>query len=84
MTCWQVYQPPGLESRGLYGPGENPAANEPNDPYFGVVSRVKDLTAESLGALLTSLSGDPVPGDLARVLLAPARDEVPELIGGDS
>nr|MBA2599549.1 MCE family protein [Actinomycetota bacterium] len=32
MTCWQVYQPPGLESRGLYGRGRAPAANEPGDP----------------------------------------------------
>lgn len=36
MTCWQVYQPPGLESRGLYGRGEAPDADERGDPLFGV------------------------------------------------
>ena len=36
LTCWQIYQVPGLDSRGLYGPGEAPDANEPGDPLFGV------------------------------------------------
>ncbi|MDQ5815707.1 MAG: hypothetical protein M3516_05370, partial [Actinomycetota bacterium] len=26
------YQPPGLESRSIYGRGQAPAANEPGDP----------------------------------------------------
>lgn len=34
LTCWQVYQAPGMESRGLYGPGEAPEENEPGDPNF--------------------------------------------------
>lgn len=38
MTCWQVYQPPGLESRGLYGRAEAPDADEPGDPLFGVAN----------------------------------------------
>ena len=32
MTCWQIYQPPGLDDRGLYGRGQAPAANDPGDP----------------------------------------------------
>lgn len=36
LTCWQLVQMPGLESRGLYGPGEAPDADEPGDPLFGV------------------------------------------------
>lgn len=36
LTCWQIIQMPGLESRGLYGPGEAPDADEPGDPLFGV------------------------------------------------
>ena len=32
LTCWQVYQPPGLEARGLYGRGQAPANNDPGDP----------------------------------------------------
>lgn len=39
LTCWQVYQVPGMESRGLYGPGEAPDENEPGDPNFGPVRR---------------------------------------------
>ena len=32
MTCWQVYQVPGLESRGIYGEGEGPHHDDPEDP----------------------------------------------------
>ena len=32
MTCWQIYQMPGLDSRGLYGPGEGPFEDDPEDP----------------------------------------------------
>jgi phospholipid/cholesterol/gamma-HCH transport system substrate-binding protein len=32
MTCWQVYQMPGLDSRGVYGPGQSPLRNDHADP----------------------------------------------------
>jgi phospholipid/cholesterol/gamma-HCH transport system substrate-binding protein len=32
MTCWQVYVPPGLDSRGLYRPGQAPDRDQPGDP----------------------------------------------------
>ena len=32
MTCWQVYQMPGLRSRGLYGEGAGPHHDDPADP----------------------------------------------------
>jgi phospholipid/cholesterol/gamma-HCH transport system substrate-binding protein len=34
MTCWQVYQMPGLDSRGVYGPGPSPLRNDPADPLL--------------------------------------------------
>ncbi|MGH2754281.1 MAG: MCE family protein [Actinomycetota bacterium] len=35
LTCWQVYQPPGLDSRGLYRSGQAPDRNDPGDPNVG-------------------------------------------------
>jgi len=35
MTCWQVYQVPGLDSRGVYGAGRAPDEDDPGDPNFG-------------------------------------------------
>jgi phospholipid/cholesterol/gamma-HCH transport system substrate-binding protein len=35
MTCWQVYQVPGLDSRGIYGDGQGPDEDDPGDPNFG-------------------------------------------------
>ena len=35
MTCWQVYQVPGLDSRGIYGAGRGPDEDDPGDPNFG-------------------------------------------------
>ena len=32
LTCWQLYQVPGYESRGLYPEGEAPNFNDPGDP----------------------------------------------------
>lgn len=32
MTCWQIYQMPGIDSRGLYGEGEGPHSDDPQDP----------------------------------------------------
>ena len=35
LTCWQVYQPPGLDSRGIYRSGQAPDRNDPGDPNVG-------------------------------------------------
>lgn len=32
LTCWKVYQLPGMESRGLYGRGASPLDNDAGDP----------------------------------------------------
>lgn len=68
LTCWQVYQPPGLESRGLYGPGDAPDANEPGDPLFGVRGE-SPIGSADVQALLEEAAAQ--SGDLGSVLLAP-------------
>lgn len=47
MTCWQVYQLPGIESRGLYGRGAAPDADEPGDPFYGTVKASDPLDASA-------------------------------------
>jgi hypothetical protein len=79
MTCWQLYQMPGLESRGLYGTGESPLSNEPGDPLYQVAGGVTEQTRESLHALLSRMTGRRAPNQLVNVLLAPIRDSLPEL-----
>ena len=32
LTCWKIYQQPGMESRGLYGSGQSPLDNDAGDP----------------------------------------------------
>jgi phospholipid/cholesterol/gamma-HCH transport system substrate-binding protein len=71
MTCWQVYQVPGLDSRGLYGAGGGPDEDEPGDPNFGrfdataaddeeldVISGLKPRDASSLARLLLGPDSD--------------------------
>lgn len=67
LTCWQVYQLPGLESRGLYGSGRAPDRDEPGDPNFGA----RRGAAELLTRLLDALRASTGPGDLARAILQP-------------
>jgi virulence factor Mce-like protein len=62
MTCWQVFQMPGLDSRGLYGPGESPDANEPGDPLFGVPGE-SPLGSSALQQLFTDAFVDSAAGD---------------------
>jgi len=68
LTCWQVYQPPGLESRGLYARGEAPDANEPGDPLFGVRGE-SPLASAQIQALLSEAAAE--SSGLSSVLLAP-------------
>ena len=67
LTCWQVYQVPGLDSRGLYGPGEAPDRNQPSDPNFG-----KRGTGKLLQDLSAAIDAGASPSDLADLLMAPA------------
>mgnify|MGYP000067667214 CR=1 FL=1 len=70
MTCWQVYQPPGLENRGMYRDGQSPDSNEPGDPNF----RGTPSSAGALDALIDALAGDAKVSDLARIVLGPVID----------
>lgn len=78
LTCWQVYQPPGLDSRGLYGDGFGPLSDSANDPLAGVTAGGSD---ETFSQMLSAYTQRPAPSGLARVLYAPAREALPELVG---
>ena len=67
LTCWQVYQVPGIDSRGLYGPGEAPDRNQPSDPNFD-----KRRSGKLLRELGAAIDAGASPSDLANVLIAPA------------
>lgn len=69
MTCWQVYQMPGLDSRGLYRNGEAPDADQPGDP------RARTL-ASPADALIEDYLAAGVPRDLIDLLVAPTAGEV--------
>ena len=66
-TCWQVYQVPGIDSRGLYAPGEAPDRNQPSDPNFG-----KRRNNSLLSDLSAAIDAGASPSDLADLLMAPA------------
>ncbi|MGH2757614.1 MAG: hypothetical protein ACRDI3_07480, partial [Actinomycetota bacterium] len=79
MTCWQVYQLPGMDSRGLYGPGAGPIGDDPTDPRLPHALG----PTPSLEAFASSLGEGAATSDLARLLFAPALDALPRLVGGD-
>ena len=71
MTCWQVYQVPGLNSRGVYGAGQAPDEDDRGDPNFGrfsatssdveeldVFSGLRPRHASSLAELLLGPDSD--------------------------
>ena len=66
LTCWQVYQMPGLDSRGLYGSGEAPDSDEPGDPLFRVGGE-STLVDPALDALIEEAARS----DLGGIILAP-------------
>ena len=78
MTCWQLYQPPGLDSRGLYHQGFGPLSDSVADPLAGVTAGGSDAT---FSQMLAAYTGRRAPSNLARVLYAPAREALPELVG---
>lgn len=77
MVCWQVYQPPGLDSRGLYEDGEAPVEDEPIDPLHAINEELADLDA--LQAKLEKVSKGDVPEELVKILLGPVSEQLPEL-----
>lgn len=80
MTCWQVYQLPGMESRGLYRNGAGPIGDDPSDPALPrVLGAEPSVDAFSEGLLEDRDVGNP----LARLLYAPALEALPELVEGD-
>ncbi len=61
LTCWQIYQLPGLESRGLYGGSAGPHRDDPSDP--GVT---RGRTTTSSDDALTKVIGAPLESGRAR------------------
>ena len=79
MTCWQVYQMPGLESRGTYR-GSGPLGDEPGDP--GAAGRIPapEMNERQFRDLLEEYGSPGVSLDLARILFSEAGDD---WLGGD-
>ncbi|MPZ68503.1 MAG: MCE family protein [Actinobacteria bacterium] len=72
MVCWQVYVPPGLESRGLYSKGEGPHTDEPGDPNAFGAGSVTTLSVDDLTALIRKYTKRIVDPALSHLLLEPA------------
>lgn len=73
MVCWQIYLPPGIESRGLYGKGEGPDADQPGDPNYGSTSSAPTtLSVDDLTSLIRKYTNRLVDPSLSQILLAPA------------
>lgn len=81
LVCWQVYQPPGMASRGLYGPGESPLEDEPQDPLQQINAELNELN--SLQDALEDATNGEVPEDLVRLLMKPVSEQLPELGGSE-
>jgi virulence factor Mce-like protein len=77
MVCWQVYQPPGLESRGLYRDGRSPLEDERLDPLDAINSELARI--DRLQTQLKRATKSDAPEDLIRILLGPVSQELPEL-----
>ena len=74
MTCWQVYQMPGIESRGLYGPGQGPQNDDADDPDPSVPVAGDSKAIARFRALLARKGGGDVSSALARLLWMPLQD----------
>ena len=77
MVCWQIYQPPGLESRGRYKDGQAPVEDEAIDPLFAINEELGDI--DELQARLERVTRADVPDDLVEILFKPVSEELPEL-----
>jgi phospholipid/cholesterol/gamma-HCH transport system substrate-binding protein len=71
LTCWQVYQVPGLDSRGLYSGGGGPHRDEAGDPGGTTGFSLSPALVRELNKLLSAAGDDAAAADLARLLLAP-------------
>jgi len=71
LTCWQLYQLPGLDSRGLYGPGQAPDADEIGDPLRGVAGEATVFDSEIANLIDEALHR----GGAAEILVAALRGE---------
>lgn len=72
MTCWQVYQLPGIESRGLYGNSGGPLSDDPGDPG------PQDIRARQA---MEDLMSDKMGRELARLIVASALQEFSSELG---
>jgi virulence factor Mce-like protein len=73
LTCWQVYQMPGIESRGLFGRGVGPAGDEAGDP-LKVIAPTTEMTTGEFRNLLREYGTGDVTLNLARMLYVSSRD----------
>jgi virulence factor Mce-like protein len=74
MTCWQVYQVPGTQSRGLYGPGQGPQNDDADDPDPSVPTADDSKAIARFRALLARHGRGEVGPALARLLWAPLQE----------
>lgn len=51
LTCWKIYQLPGMESRGLYGRGTSPLDSDPGDPGSTALGLTEQRRAQLLAEL---------------------------------
>lgn len=72
LTCWQVYQLPGIDSRGLYTNG-GPLADGPGDPGVQSVSNASNA--------IEQLISNKVGRRFARLIVASALQEFADEIG---
>jgi phospholipid/cholesterol/gamma-HCH transport system substrate-binding protein len=72
MTCWQVYQLPGIDSRGLYGNSGGPLSDDPGDPG---PQEIKARRA------MADLMSNQVGRKLARLIVASALQEFATELG---
>ncbi|MGH2808774.1 MAG: MlaD family protein [Actinomycetota bacterium] len=73
LTCWQVFQMPGIDSRGLFGRGVGPAGDEAGDP-LKVIAPSTEMTATEFRRLLREYGSGDVTLNLARMLYVSSRD----------
>jgi phospholipid/cholesterol/gamma-HCH transport system substrate-binding protein len=67
LTCWQVYQPPGLDSRGVYRRGQGPDEDEPGDPNFRGAASVRTALHDFIDAYAQGADAS----ELAQIVLNP-------------
>jgi virulence factor Mce-like protein len=77
MVCWQIYQPPGLESRGLYRDGQSPLEDGRTDPLEAIDAELARI--DRLQTQLKRATKSDAPEELIRILLGPVSQELPEL-----